>query len=370
MTTIAGEIVRAVQVERVFAEMDRDKFQKERFYEASREFNQALNTREVAQAAIVAARRVAQVDFAAVAVSLEEENRMLLTAVDWVGHDEVASWAGRELEAEHGLVGAAIKAHHALPHGTSRAQSQSVFGPGLELTLPGVKVVPLIARGRGVGALVVASSQEDFLPLGTLDMLEVIADHAAIALANAQLYEHNERLATTDGLTGLVNHRHFQRVFDQMLAQAERYGRKLSVILTDIDHFKSVNDTYGHPVGDKVLKRVAALISQTARVKIDVVARYGGEEFAVLLPETDRVGALRLAERIRTAVDAEQFYCENGRFKSSLSLGVATFPDDAATKAKLIDAADQSLYAAKREGRNRSITFDMLKSRREVSHIT
>ncbi len=368
MKTLAGEIVRALQVEHVFKEMHDDKVQKDRFYEASRAFNQALNVREVAQTAIGAAKKVAQVDFAAAAVSLEEVNRMRLEAVEWEGHqDEVRPWIGREIVADQALVGAAIKAGVALPYGTSRA-AQSVLGPGIDLPLPGVKVLPLVARQKGVGALVVGSRRQDFLPLSKQSMLEVIASLAAVTLANAQLYEHNERLATTDGLTGLVNHRQFQLVLDQMLAQADRYGHKLSLLLTDIDHFKGVNDTYGHPVGDKVLKRVAAIISQTARAKIDVVARYGGEEFAVVLPETDRAGAVRLAERVRASVAAEQFYSQNGRFGATISLGVATFPDDAAVKSKLIDCADQALYAAKREGRNRSITFDMLKSRREVSH--
>ncbi len=117
-----------------------------------------------------------------------------------------------------------------------------------------------------------------------------------------------------------------------------------------------------------MLKRVAEVLAQTARARIDTVARYGGEEFALLLPETDRAGALRLAERVRTAIAAELFVTEHGKFRSTVSLGVATYPDDATVKAKLIDCADQALYAAKREGRNRSITFDSLKSRREVSN--
>jgi diguanylate cyclase (GGDEF)-like protein len=173
-------------------------------------------------------------------------------------------------------------------------------------------------------------------------------------------------MATTDGLTGLCNHRHFQELFDAMIARAERYGRKLSLILTDIDHFKSVNDTYGHPVGDKVLKRVAVVLGQGAR-RTDIVSRYGGEEFAVLMEETDRVGARHIAERIRTAVEAEIFHTEHGQFKSTISLGIATYPDDATVKAKLTECADQALYTAKRGGRNRSVAFAMLKSKREVA---
>ncbi len=361
MTTISEEIVRAVQVERIFTDMDREKYQKERFYEASREFNRALNLAEVAQCAIIAARRVAQVEFAAVAVATETEGRLSLAAVDWSARSDTALWLHKEFGADEGLVGAAIKARHPLPHGTSRSPSQSVFGPGIDLSLPAVKVMPLLWQDTGVGALVLASDKADFLSLDVLDMLKVIADHAAIAVANAQMFERMERMATTDGLTGLTNHRHFQELFDTVIARAERYGRRLSLIITDIDHFKSVNDTYGHPVGDKVLRRVAGVLANTAR-RTDIVARYGGEEFAILMEETDKVGAFHIAERIRKAVAAESFHCENGSFGSTLSLGIATFPEDAKSKSQLTECADQSLYFAKRNGRNRTVSWEMLRS--------
>ncbi|MEL6544445.1 MAG: GGDEF domain-containing protein, partial [Myxococcota bacterium] len=159
---------------------------------------------------------------------------------------------------------------------------------------------------------------------------------------------------TTDGLTGLTNHRQFQLAFDEMLARSQRYGRKMSLILTDIDHFKSINDTYGHPVGDLVLKRVARLLEEGAR-KTDVVARYGGEEFAVLMEETDTDDAYSIAERIRESIQAETFRSENGSFQCTLSLGVTTYPEDGATKAEIIERADQNLYEAKHGGRNRTV---------------
>jgi diguanylate cyclase (GGDEF)-like protein len=187
-------------------------------------------------------------------------------------------------------------------------------------------------------------------------MIKVIADHAAIAIANAQMYERVERLATTDGLTGLTNHRHFQNLFDSVVARAERYSRRVSLIFTDIDHFKSVNDTYGHPVGDQVLRRIAAMLVANAR-RTDIVARYGGEEFAVLMEETSAKGAAQTAERIRKAVEAETFRCENGTFKVTLSLGLATFPTNGSNKAQVTECADQALYQAKRSGRNRAVSF-------------
>jgi diguanylate cyclase (GGDEF)-like protein len=126
------------------------------------------------------------------------------------------------------------------------------------------------------------------------------------------------------------------------------------MLLTDIDHFKKVNDTYGHPTGDAVLKRVAAILKASAR-KIDIVARYGGEEFALVLEGTDRAGARQLAERIREEVSAQTFESSKGPFKATLSLGVSVYPDDGKAKPDIISCADKALYAAKHAGRNRTI---------------
>ncbi|MEM6732762.1 MAG: diguanylate cyclase, partial [Myxococcota bacterium] len=271
MQTIAEEIIRAVQVERIFADMDREKYRKERFYQASRDFNSALTVEQVATVAIEAARRVSQAEYAVFAVATERENLLRITTSH--GDEKLI---GLEFDADSALVGKAIKARVPLPHGSARSSQHVVFGPDIPFTAPAVKVLPLLWKDQGVGALVLGSQRDDFLTDDLLDMLRVVADHAAIAIANAQMYGRMERMATTDGLTGLTNHRQFQIAFDEMLARSQRYGRKLSVILTDIDHFKSINDTYGHPVGDMVLKRVARLLEEGAR-KTDVVARYGGE---------------------------------------------------------------------------------------------
>ena len=356
MNTIAEEIVRAVQVERIFSDMDREKYEKERFYQASRDFNEARTVDEVAKVAIRASRAVAHAELAAVAVSTEEGGKMRIAALEWHGNEKAEDLVGQVFHAEEGLVGASIKARHPLPHGTARGPSQAVFAKAINADLAGVKVLPLLWQDRGIGAVVLGSSRENFLSNDAFEMMRVISDHATIAIANAQMYERMERMATTDGLTSLINHRYFQELFDAMIARCERYGRPMSLILTDIDHFKSINDTYGHPVGDMVLKKVAKLLSGAAR-RTDVVARYGGEEFAVLMEETGPEGALQTAERIRKAIESETMRSENGTFKCTISLGIATFPNDANVKARLAECADQALYQAKRSGRNRAVVF-------------
>src|ERR1700758_5370113 len=162
-------------------------------------------------------------------------------------------------------------------------------------------------------------------------MLGVIANQVAVSLENAKMYKQMETMATTDGLTGLVNHRTFQVRLTDLLGRSERHGTKLALILTDIDHFKKVNDTYGHPVGDQVLKGVAQVVRDCVR-KVDLAARYGGEEFAIVLESTDREGAKLLAERIRTEVQKQVFSSEKGNFSVTLSLGIAVYPEDGADK--------------------------------------
>jgi diguanylate cyclase (GGDEF)-like protein len=170
------------------------------------------------------------------------------------------------------------------------------------------------------------------------------------------MYARMETMATTDGLTGLVNHRTFQERLSEMLARAERSSGHHALILTDIDHFKKVNDTYGHPVGDQVLKGVAQVVRDCVR-KVDLAARYGGEEFAIVLESTDREGAKLLAERIRQEVQKQVFSSEKGNFSVTLSLGIAVYPEDGNEKPVLIHNADQSLYHAKHGGRNRAVAW-------------
>jgi diguanylate cyclase (GGDEF)-like protein len=170
------------------------------------------------------------------------------------------------------------------------------------------------------------------------------------------LHAEIETLATTDGLTGLYNHRRFQEKLSEEFKRLSRYSSPVSLILSDIDYFKKVNDTYGHPVGDLVLKGVSEIIREEIR-DMDVPARYGGEEFAVILPGTDAEGVKNIAERLRKAVMDKTFFADDKSLKVTMSLGIATAPVDAKSKEELIEKADQALYNAKHSGRNRSVLW-------------
>jgi len=168
--------------------------------------------------------------------------------------------------------------------------------------------------------------------------------------ANVQLQE----LAFRDGLTSLYNHRYFQEMLETELDRARRYGHPLSLLMLDLDFFKKINDQYGHPMGDMVLKKVSAVIQRLVR-RCDIPARYGGEEFAVILPETAISGAKVLAQRLRRGVELENIMLDRVRINVTISVGFATFDVGmhSCSRGDLIDMADRALYMAKKMGRNR-----------------
>jgi two-component system cell cycle response regulator len=162
-----------------------------------------------------------------------------------------------------------------------------------------------------------------------------------------------ERLSITDGLTNLHNHRHFQDELCRAFEESARYGRPLSLAMADIDFFKKVNDTYGHAVGDEVLKAVSRMFKESSR-STDLVARYGGEEFAMMMPETDLDSAIAFAEKLRALVESTPVDTQGGPLKVTVSVGVATVPHPNIHAAKeLIVSSDNALYRAKNAGRNR-----------------
>jgi two-component system cell cycle response regulator len=355
MASAADQVVRVVQSERVFQAVERSKDEHERFYRASAELNRALTLDEVYTAAIAGARGVCEFDLAAIATYDARRGSHTIRSV--VG--EVAEHLlGTTHKDPSSIASMAAKNKLALPAGGEwRERDVPVFSHPMRIKdYESLLVLPLLVKDEVIGTFTVGAKRAGAFPSDRREMLGVIANQVAISMQNARMYEVVEEQATTDGLTGLVNHRTFQERFSSMLGRAERRSFAVSMLLTDIDHFKKVNDTYGHPTGDEVLRRVAVILKASAR-KIDIVARYGGEEFAIVLEGTDRAGALQLAERIRQEVAQQSFASPQGAFQVTLSIGVAGYPDDARDKADIISRADQSLYAAKHGGRNRTVCY-------------
>ena len=358
VTRVAGELIRAVESERILLGLQAERDEKELFYGAIEQLNRKSKTQEVLDAAIEVAARIVQLDFGAVTLFEPEEARRPHRVVKAVTSSaqgwQVSEIEGRRFSAQTGLVASAVRHGSALPGLGERVDRMRVFDEGTRLKgLGAVRVFPLKSGDQTLGTMVVGSRRVEAFEGEAARQLEVIAMQVADALLRARLFEQTERLASTDGLTGLQNHRTFQARLDEQLRVAQRYGKRLSVVICDVDRFKAVNDAHGHPVGDLVLRGVAGVLAKEAR-ETDLVARYGGEEFALVMPETDGEGALVIAERIRKRLEEATFPTEAGPLRVTLSLGIATFPDDGSEKARLVEVADGCLYHAKRSGRNRS----------------
>ncbi|RKY34127.1 MAG: hypothetical protein DRP78_07000, partial [Candidatus Omnitrophota bacterium] len=219
--------------------------------------------------------------------------------------------------------------------------------------------VPLLAKDRVVGIMVVDNFYSR-KPITDSDIwkLTMFANQAGLAIENSQEFEKTLFLSNTDRLTNLWNYGYFQHQLTEEVKRANRFNRPLSLLMLDIDLFKNFNDKLGHIAGDKVLKEISLILKKTCR-EVDLIARYGGEEFAIILPETYKEKAYSLAERIRKTVANNYFhYTKTTPAKRiTISIGVASFPQDASNKEELILFADKSLYAAKNTGRNRVCMF-------------
>jgi diguanylate cyclase (GGDEF)-like protein len=211
--------------------------------------------------------------------------------------------------------------------------------------------VPIFQEGRVAGVINVEVI-EPTLTLADLDLLTALAGYAAVAIENAQLYEQTRHLAATDGLTGLLNYRAFRQTVDLELERAKRYVFPLSVLMIEVDRFKRYNDTFGHLQGDEVLRLVTRVLMKEHRRQMDTAGRYGGDEFVLLLPHTPKTAAAEVAERVRRVVESTPFIVGSSITSVTLSLGVASYPDDGETTDALIDAADRRMYAAKGAGGN------------------
>ncbi|MFH1422518.1 MAG: diguanylate cyclase [Planctomycetota bacterium] len=238
---------------------------------------------------------------------------------------------------------------------------QKIIELGIELCVPLVRttegeidVKGLLCLGKKFNR--VGYSEQD------IELLSLLADMIAISLHNAQLYHRS----IFDEMTRVFSRGHFDMHLSQEIERARRYRKNaeeneeessrinISLIMFDIDNFKKINDTYGHQVGDEVLRSTASVVRNKVRAA-DIVARYGGEEFSIILPETCKENALKAAERLRKAIEVNEIATDGKKLKITVSLGVSTYPDDAADMHTLVREADKALYTAKAQGKNRVV---------------
>ncbi|CAG0985704.1 hypothetical protein ARNL5_02829, partial [Anaerolineae bacterium] len=214
---------------------------------------------------------------------------------------------------------------------------------------------PLLTNGATSGMVLMMKEEKDYWSSKEIHkLLLVYIGLTASALQRVKLMDITRRAAMTDALTGAYNRRFFDEMLKQQIALAKRRNESLGLVIADLDYFKKVNDTYGHIVGDQVLQQIARIMKNSIRSS-DVLARYGGEEFVIVMPSTDLTNALKKAEGIREHIESVRFNVDTfGRsIQITISIGVASFPEHGAEYDVLVAAADSALYKAKKGGRNR-----------------
>ncbi len=344
---------RAVENERVFVQLERTRLEQGKLYRAAERLGAAMTEQEVVEAGVSCASEIAAVDFAALTAFLPSDGAHVICAVRGA---DAADFEAKRFDDTTGLCAMALRNRHVLPYrGHYDPGHQVVFSKELAPpTMPSLLVLPLVVHDEPLGTLVLGSRRPHAFDDAARGLLEVLASHLAVSLANARMVKRLEEQATTDGLTGLLNKRAMLETAVAKLEAARRFGRPLSVLVCDIDLFKRVNDTHGHDVGDVVIKELGHIHARIKRTT-DSVARFGGEEFVTICEQTDEQGALLLAERIREELRRTKFNAGGGReVGCTCSVGIATFPDAGQSWEELFKAADEALYASKRGGRDRA----------------
>lgn len=224
----------------------------------------------------------------------------------------------------------------------------------LHLSIQSCMVIPLIVKHDVIGQFLVGFSQENALSPEIVEIIKEVSRMISIGIYQTRLYEKIEEMATVDELTGIFNRRQLIDLGERCLAQAMRYHQSLSVIVFDIDHFKHVNDTYGHPFGDQVLKAVVKRCQGIVR-GMDVFGRYGGDEFVIILPETGMEQANQVANRLKTGVYDTQFQLNDILITLSISVGISELKQPTDTLTDMINQADEAMYVAKKSGRNQIV---------------
>ncbi|HEU5401002.1 MAG TPA: diguanylate cyclase, partial [Terriglobales bacterium] len=279
------------------------------------------------------------------------------------------------LRREHGKLKCRVREGEVFPtrtgyplafHSFTQASVENELGPehgACEKTGSEVSV-PLVSFGQRLGLLVCSSEQKNAFHPDDIQSLESVADILAIAIQNAGYVEKVRMQANLDGLTGIFNRRYFEAKIQEKMAEAERYTGKMSLLMLDIDRFKSINDEFGHLLGDEVLRQVSAIISHNVR-RVDLLCRYGGEEYAIIAPATTEEHAAVLAGKLRSLIERHEF---PGIPRAiTASFGIAEFPTHATTRDDLVRAADSALYHAKQSGRNRVSTYSELPATNRVT---
>lgn len=348
----ARHMARDIETGRMLLRMDREHAGTQLLCLGLNRLNRGLGLDSVLDEAVKAVQDLIPADF--VVITLFEEGG--LVNVRAAGRNQQAGkLAGLRFGVDDGLVGQVFREAIVLPAAGRRRGRTPVFTPGDGVgQVDALMSLPLSGGSGEVMGVLTVGGAEGVLTPERRDILALISTQVAVKIELGRAHEKINRLAAVDPLTGLANRRTLEHGLEVMLERAGRMDMEMAVIMADIDFFKKVNDTYGHACGDAVLAAVAGLLARSVR-NVDLAARYGGEEFSLVLENTGRKGALRLAERIRAAVEELGIACGGEMVRVTISMGVAVFPGHGRDQQTLLARADAALYQAKEEGRNRVV---------------
>jgi diguanylate cyclase (GGDEF)-like protein len=319
-------------------------------FDISKEINFAANTSEISHAILERAMQSLSSARGSIFRYIDKDDILLLETA--TGENVTVPTPRIILKPGEGIAGKAFSTLETVVVKSFPFPGFKPYEDGVKSEIKNLICIPLVNEGTPVGVLNLVNSDEAKINDDNLHLANTMCAQMAMAMEKSRIYE----IAITDGLTRLYNHRYFQIVLEKEVSRSRRYKSDLSLILFDVDHFKKFNDTYGHQLGDIVLKETGRLLKETLR-DIDVVARYGGEEFTVIMPETDADGALLVAERLREIIAAHEYPGSDEPIHVNISLGIASCPTHAQEKGSLIEKADIALYNSKKNGRNQSSIY-------------
>lgn len=316
----------------------------------TRVISKSLDYNEVLKETLKVVQQVINAEKCSIWLLEENSDKLMLRESSGWKDEEKASYNSSPAE-DVGIVGEALRNGRVMVETEHRGFSNVAEGTAM----PSKACAPLKLGDKKLGIISIEKFQDDGkAEQEELRMLELIATLAAVAIENSNLFKKTEMLANTDGLTKLYTRRYMESFFEAELEKSRRYNHPLSFIISDIDHFKSFNDTYGHQIGDFVLEETAKVL-RTAVRNVDLAARYGGEEFVAVLPETDYKGAFTFAERLRKLIEGKVYEDQKSgqKLRVTVSIGVASYPLHSRDRTEIIKKADAALYIAKESGRNR-----------------